>query len=91
MYIQVTLAIFIAAMHNQYPHKPFSEGALKALYAYHEFDGEEMNVCDIFNNWTEELLEDIYEEYNINTLEELCENTIVLEVEGSDYIVYLDF
>ena len=74
----------------------FSYHGLRALFDYLESceidNGEELelDVIALCCEYTEDSIDNVLEAYNIDDIEELYENTIVIEVDD-DTIIYAEF
>jgi hypothetical protein len=67
----------------------FSYNGYEVLFNFLEDcfgDDYELDVIEICCDWAEEPLQDILDNYNLETLEELEEQTTVLHVQGDMYI-----
>ena len=90
MYIEVTESIFIDSFLAIRPNQ-FSYAGLKALYAYFtDWGSKEMKLEDVirtcrhFAQYTEE---EALEAYNVESMYELIQETIVLECSDNTFIV----
>ena len=90
MYKNINLDGFKQAFKTKGRGSQFSNEALEALYNYHNDTDYELDVVELCCNWTECPIEEALEDYSMLTLEELCESTLVLDLEN-DNILYLDF
>lgn len=69
----------------------FSYDGLNILYDYlDEFENFELDVIGICCDFSEENIKDVLENYNLNNIEELEQNTIVLYV-NDDTIIYQNY
>lgn len=90
----VTKNEFIEQMERVNVSGPFSLEGLEALYEYFE---ELEHSCDFeieFDPWAisyefyECILEEVLDEYELNTLEELYDRTQVIEIPNTNRVIY---
>ena len=92
MKITVDIHMFRDEFRKYDRYDSFSYEGYAVLFDYleelEESCGEEweLDVIAICCDWTEEPLQDILDNYNVETLEELEEQTTVLHVQGDMYI-----
>lgn len=92
MKITVDIYMFRDEFRKYDRYDTFSYEGYEVLFDYleemEEDCGEEweLDVIAICCDWAEDSLENILEEYNLESLEELEEQTIVLHVQGDMYI-----
>lgn len=79
---------FCDAFRDRGRNKKFTYEAKRALFDYLEELGEdiELNVIALCCEWHEETLEDVLHYYDLESLEELEENTTVLELPNGNIL-----
>lgn len=87
-----TTSQFVHAFHAISRSEQFSYNGLKALYNYLEdMDKDyELDVIELCCEWSESTIEEALACYSLDSLEELKENTIVIEIDD-DNILYMNY
>ena len=98
MYTTVTNHSFIDAFLGSNTYKDnFSYAGLNTLYdmltEYEEATGEEMQLDIVAICWyySEDSLENILKDYDLESIDELWDNTIYREIDGTDRVIYESF
>jgi len=97
MYTNVNEFAFMEAFKDMGRMDNFSPEALRALFEFFEQIGDatggpiELDVIAICCDFSEEPLEDVLENYSLESLDELNDNTIVVAELDSGNVVYQVF
>lgn len=87
-----TTSQFVHAFHAMGRGEQFSYNGLEALYNHLEDTDEdyELDVIELCCEWSESTIDEALAYYSLDSLEELKENTIVLEIDD-DNILYMNY
>ena len=93
MYQTINVSQFRDAFKDKGRSTQFSYDGLSILYDYLEenFDGKyELDVIELCCEFTEDTIEEALSNYNLDSLDELRDNTLVLEV-NDNTIIYQNY
>lgn len=91
MYQTITLSEFRDSFHRMNRGNQFSYEGLEVLFDYlEEFDNMELDIIALCCEFTECSIDEALKDYDLESIEELENNTLVLKVDD-DTIIYQNY